>query len=62
MTAKKDREIDRLKALLLEAERQRDLAWDSYRTYLYRVVDAEQKLKQIQDVFASDDAQKRSDK
>ena len=47
MTKKEQREIERLRALLVEAEASRDKAWEAYKEMLYRVVDAEQKIKRI---------------
>lgn len=59
MTKKEQREMDRLRALVVEANRQCDKAWEAYREMLYRVVDAETTLKHIREVLESkpDDSQ-----
>ena len=47
MNRREQRELERLRALVAEAEKQRDKAWEAYKEMLYRVVDAEQTLKRI---------------
>lgn len=49
MTRKEKREMDRLHALVAEANVQRDKAWEAYTQMLYRVVDAEARLKRIKE-------------
>jgi hypothetical protein len=49
MTRKEKREMDRLRALVVEANVQRDKAWEAYKEMLYRVVDAETRLKRIKE-------------
>ncbi len=41
--------MDRLRALVVEANVQRDKAWEAYKEMLYRVVDAETRLKRIKE-------------
>lgn len=49
MTRKEKREMDRLRALVAEANAQRDKAWEVYKEMLYRVVDAETRLARIKE-------------
>jgi len=51
MTKKERREMDRLRALVAEADKARDKAWEAYKEMLYRVVDAEQSLKSVGEVI-----------
>ncbi len=49
MTRKEKREMDRMRALVAEANAQRDKAWEAYKKMLYRVVDAETRLARIKE-------------
>ena len=49
MNQKEKREMERLRALVVESEKQRNTAWEAYKEMLYRVVEAEQKLKRIRE-------------
>lgn len=50
MSKKEQREMDRLRALVIEADKARDKSWEAYKEMLYRVVDAEQSLKSIGEI------------
>lgn len=51
MTKKERREMDRLRALVAEADKARDKSWDAYKEMLYRAVNAEQTIKNICEII-----------